>query len=293
MYQAKDAGRNTYRFFTQAMNHRAEERMVLESALRSALEQNQFSVAYQPIIDLGSGAVIGAEALLRWQQPELGLIPPSEFIPVAEETGLIEPIGAWVLKHVCAQMRHWNCAALAPLHVGVNFSSAQCRAETLKTLVMGVLKETGLPAEWLTLELTESLLIQDTPEIIETLQSLKDMGIKISIDDFGTGYSSLSYLKRFPVDVLKIERSFVRDISTDSSDRALCKAIIAMAHALNLTVIAEGVETEEQLAFLKACECDMAQGFYFSKPLEPAQFEILIGNKATRDRSPDTQRQLG
>ena len=271
MYQAKEAGRNTYRFFTQAMNEQAEKRVTLENALRVALRNKEFSIVYQPIIDLTSKEIVGAEALLRWRKTGYGLIPPEEFIPVAEETGLIKTIGEWVLESVCAQLKAWSCTPLAFFKVGVNLSSSQCNAGELNALIMKVLEKTGIAGERLTLELTENLLIQDTEEIIAVLNNFRKIGIHISIDDFGTGYSSLNYLRRFPVDILKIDPSFLYDICCNSNHKALCKAIIAMAHALHLEVIAEGVETQEQLDFLRECRCDMAQGFYFSQPLEAEQ----------------------
>jgi diguanylate cyclase (GGDEF)-like protein len=279
MYQAKEAGCNTYRFFTQAMNEQAEKRVSLENALRVALRNKEFSIAYQPIIDLTSTEIVGAEALLRWRKPGYGLIPPEEFIPIAEETGIIKMIDEWVLENVCIQLKTWHCTPLASLKVGVNLSSSQGNARELNTLIMQVLDKTGIAGERLALELTENLLIQDTEEIIDVLNDFRKLGIHISIDDFGTGYSSLNYLRRFPVDILKIDHSFLHDMCCSSNYKALCKAIVAMAHALHLEVIAEGVETQEQLDFLRDCQCDMGQGFYFSQPLEAKQLAAYVHKK--------------
>ncbi len=276
MYQAKEAGRNTYRFFTQEMNAQAQERVGLENDLRMAVEQDALSVVYQPIIRLSTGEVVCMEALLRWNRPRCGETPPERFIPVAEETGLIKPIGEWVLRTACRQASSWDHPALRDIRVSVNLSSAQCQPAICADMIRSVLAETGLPGERLTLEITESLFMGGHVEDSQVLQELRAMGVRLSIDDFGTGYSSLSYLKRFPVDTLKIDRTFIRDISSDVDDRALCQAIVALAHTLNVVVVAEGVETEKQLVCLQEWQCDLVQGRLFSEPLSPERFEAFV-----------------
>ena len=267
MYRAKEIGRNTYQYFSIDMNTKASERLALETDLRHALEREEFLVHYQPQVDLNTGQIIGMEALVRWQHPDLGLVPPAKFIPLAEDTGLIAPIGEWVLRTACAQNKAWQTAGLPPIRVGVNLSARQFQCQNLVEMIVRILKETGLDPTYLELELTESVLMQNTEAIIATLCELDAMGINISIDDFGTGYSSLSYLKRFPINRLKIDQSFVRDITTDPDDAAIVTAIITLAHSLKLKVIAEAVETEEQLAFLRSLNCDEMQGYLFSRPL--------------------------
>ena len=276
MYRAKDLGRNNAQFYAAEMNVKAMERLMLESGLRHALERNEFLLHYQPQVDLRTGEITGMEALVRWQHPELGLVSPARFIPVAEESGLIVPLGEWVLRTACAQNKAWQRAGLKPISVAVNLSARQFRQPNLVEVVAGILRETELDPAHLELELTESLVMQNVEVTIATLDRLKAMGIKLSIDDFGTGYSSLSYLKRFPIHTLKIDQSFVRDITTDPSDAAIAKTIIAMAHELGLMVIAEGVETEEQKSFLQQRHCDEMQGFFFSKPVPATEFEILL-----------------
>ncbi|MHB1619641.1 MAG: EAL domain-containing protein [Sulfuricella sp.] len=276
LYRAKDLGRNNAQFFTAEMNVKAMERLMLENGLRHALERNEFVVHYQPQVDLRSGEIIGMEALVRWQHPELGLVSPARFIPVAEESGLIVPLGEWVLRTACAQNKAWQRAGLKPISVAVNLSARQFRQPNLVEVVAGILRETELDPAHLELELTESLVMHNVEVTIATLGRLKAMGIKLSIDDFGTGYSSLSYLKRFPIDMLKIDQSFVRDITTDPSDAAIAKTIISMAHDLQLRVIAEGVETEEQKSFLQQRHCDEMQGYFFSKPVPAVDFEVLL-----------------
>ncbi|MDP1683460.1 MAG: EAL domain-containing protein [Burkholderiales bacterium] len=272
MYRAKEAGRNQFQFFTQEMNANAVHRLTLENELRHALEREEFSLHYQPQIDLANGAVVGMEALLRWHSPTRGMVPPAEFIPLAEESGLIVPIGEWVLRTACAQNKAWLNAGMQSLRVAVNISARQCRLNSLTKLVERVLADTGLDACHLELEITESLLMDNPEESASTLRDLNQMGIQLAIDDFGTGYSSLSYLKRFPIHTLKIDQSFVRDITTDPDDAAIVKAVIAMARSLKLRVVAEGVETVEQLEFLRAHECEGMQGYYFSKPMPTEQF---------------------
>ena len=280
MYRAKEAGRNQFQFFTQAMNANAMHRLTLENELRHALEREEFSLHYQPQIDLAGGTVVGMEALLRWHSPKRGMVSPAEFIPLAEESGLIVPIGEWVLRTACAQNKVWLNAGLSGtqgLRVAVNISARQCRFNSLTKLVQRVLADTGLDACHLELEITESLLMDNPEESANTLRDLNQLGIQLAIDDFGTGYSSLSYLKRFPIHTLKIDQSFVRDITTDPDDAAIVKAVIAMARSLKLRVVAEGVETAEQLEFLRAHDCEGMQGYYFSKPMPTEQFAPWLG----------------
>ena len=245
--------------------------------LRHALKREEFLLHYQPRVDLHSGEITGMEALVRWQHPEQGLVLPGRFIPVAEDSGLIVPLGAWVLHTACAQNKAWQVAGLKPVCVAVNLSARQFRQQDLVEVVTRTLQETGLDAAYLELELTESMVMQNVEATIATLTRLKAIGVKFSIDDFGTGYSSLSYLKRFPIDFLKIDQSFVRDISTDPDDAAIVKAIISMAHDLGLRVIAEGVETQEQKSFLQQGHCDEMQGYLFSRPVPAEKFEVLLG----------------
>ena len=276
MYQAKAAGKNTYKFYTESMNARALERLTLESKLRRALEQEELTLHYQPQLDLRKGTVVGVEALLRWYNPELGMVPPNEFIPLAEETGLIVPIGEWVLYTACAQSKAWQKAGFVPVRMAINLSSLQFRQYKLVESIEQVLAATGLESRYLELELTESMIMHHAEETIKILHRLKDMCLSLSVDDFGTGYSSLSYLKRFPLDTLKIDKSFIKDVPHNPDDAAITSAIIAMAHNLGLRVIAEGVETLQQLAFLKSHYCDGAQGYWFSKPVPAEQFARLL-----------------
>jgi diguanylate cyclase (GGDEF)-like protein/PAS domain S-box-containing protein len=276
MYRAKKLGRNNFQFYTPAMNEEAMERVRIESALRNALERNEFVLHYQPQVDLASGEIVGMEALIRWQHPEMGMVAPSRFIGVAEETGLIVQIGAWVMRAACLQNQAWQQAGLGKLRVAVNLSARQFGAASLIEEIRDVLAETALPADSLEIELTESLFMSDVTLAVELLHGMKALGVNLSIDDFGTGYSSLSYLSRFPIDVLKIDRSFVAEITRDSNDAAIVASIIALAHNLKLAVIAEGVETEEQLDYLRRHGCDQMQGYYFSPPLPAAEFEQLL-----------------
>jgi diguanylate cyclase (GGDEF)-like protein len=276
MYRAKKLGRNNFQFYTPAMNEEAMERVRIESALRNALERNEFVLHYQPQVDLASGEIVGMEALIRWQHPEMGMVAPSRFIGVAEDTGLIVPIGAWVMRAACLQNQAWQQAGLGKLRVAVNLSARQFGAANLVEQIRAVLEETGLAPACLEIELTESLFMSDVTLAVELLHSMKALGVNLSIDDFGTGYSSLSYLSRFPIDVLKIDRSFVAAITRDSNDAAIVDSIIALAHNLKLAVIAEGVETEEQLDYLRRHGCDEMQGYYFSRPLPAAEFEQLL-----------------
>lgn len=267
MYHAKESGRNNYQFFAAQMNVIAAERLLLETNLRHALERDEFLLYYQPIVLCGSGDVVGAEALLRWQQPELGWVSPAKFIPVAEDTGLIGPLGEWVFKTACLQVKAWLDAGYATPRVAINLSTRQFRQGNLIEVIAQTISEAGIEARHVEVEITESLLMERADEAVSKLQALSNMGIRISIDDFGTGYSSLSYLKRFPIDKLKIDQSFVRDVASDPDDAAIVVAIIAMAHSLDVKVVAEGVETVEQYDFLRQHGCDECQGYYFSKPL--------------------------
>jgi len=269
MYRAKEQGRNHYQLYTRAMNARAFEHIVIEKGIRRAIAQEEFRVYYQPQVDLYSGQIIGMEALVRWQHPDLGLVAPANFIPIAEEYGLIVQLGEWVLRTACAQNKAWQNAGLPPIPIAINFSARQFQEYNLAARVFQVLADTGLDPNYLELEITESVMMKDEDIAIETLRQLKDRGVHISIDDFGTGYSSLSHLKRFPVEKLKIDASFIREITTDNDDAAITTAIIAMAHSLKLKVIAEGVETVGQLKFLRSLKCDAMQGYLFS-PAIPA-----------------------
>lgn len=278
MHHAKSAGRNTYRFFTDRMNSDAHEHQRTRVGLRRALENNELVLHYQPQIDLLSGSVIGAEALIRWNHPDLGLLPPGRFIEVAEESGLIVPIGKWVLKEACRQAMAWQQAGLPALVVAVNVSAMQLKRGDLEKCVLHALEESGLDAKFLELELTESILIQDTDKVLQTVQRFKAQDIQLSIDDFGTGYSSLSYLKRFNVDKLKIDRSFVCDLAVSPNDAILVRTIIQMARSLNLKVIAEGVEDEYQLSFLRLQYCDEGQGYLFAKPMPADDFAKFLAD---------------
>jgi diguanylate cyclase (GGDEF)-like protein len=276
MYRAKEYGRNNYQFYVADMNVKARARLMLESSLRRALDRGEFTLYYQPRVDLFSGRVIGAEALLRWRHPEMGLVPPVEFIPILEETGMIIPVGDWVLRQASQQNRAWQDMGLPPIRMAVNLSARQFIQKDLAESVLRILEQVGLSPKYMELEITEDLLLEHNQTNIITLTKLRNEGIHISIDDFGTGYSSLSYLKRLPIDTLKIDQSFVRDIDTDPDNKAIASAIIAMANSLHLNVLAEGVETDEQLAFLRAQGCNEIQGFSFSHPLPAEEFERLL-----------------
>jgi diguanylate cyclase (GGDEF)-like protein/PAS domain S-box-containing protein len=277
MYRAKKMGRNNTQFYQPAMNEEALERVRIESALRNALEREEFVLHYQPQLDLHSGRVVGMEALIRWQHPELGMVAPCRFIGLAEETGLIVPIGAWVLRTACAQAKAWQDAGHGALRIAVNLSPRQFSEPTLVAEIAAVLAETGLPPACLDIELTEGLFMHDVALAVELLHKLKGLGVALSIDDFGTGYSSFSYLRRFPIDVLKIDRSFVSDIR-GGDEAAIVASIIALAHNLKLRVIAEGVESELQLEYLRRNGCDEMQGYYFSPPLAAAAFGQLLAS---------------
>jgi diguanylate cyclase (GGDEF)-like protein/PAS domain S-box-containing protein len=285
MYRAKKLGRNNTQFYEPAMNEEARERLRIESALRNALERQQFVLHYQPQVDLQTGRVVGMEALLRWQHPELGMVAPYRFIGLAEETGLIVEIGAWVMRTACAQARRWLDAGHGPLRIAVNLSPRQFSEPQLVASISEVLRETGLPPACLDIELTEGLFMHDVTQAVELLHKLKSLGLALSIDDFGTGYSSFSYLRHFPIDVLKIDRSFISDIHA-GDEAAIVVSIIALAHNLKLRVIAEGVETATQLDYLRRHGCDEIQGYYFSQPLPAAEFELLLAEGRALQAAP-------
>jgi len=267
MYRAKESGRNTYEYYTPEMSARALTLLTLEGALRRALERDEFLLHFQPKACVASGEMAGVEALLRWRHPERGLVSPVEFIPVLEETGLIVQASEWVLNAVCAQLAAWGRAGVRQVPVAVNLSARQFLARDLGATIKRTLELHGVAPSLIELEITESSLMVNPAEATRTLEYLKSLGLGIAIDDFGTGYSSLGYLKRFPLDALKIDRSFVRDITTDANDATITLAVISMAHSLGLKVVAEGVESAEQLAFLARHGCDQIQGYYFARPL--------------------------
>jgi len=286
MYQAKQRGRKTYEFFSGEMNAHALERLTLENQLRRAVERNEFVLYYQPKVSIDSGRITGAEALVRWKHPELGIVSPAKFIPIAEETGLIVEIGQWVLRSACAQVQAWAKLGLPPMSVAVNVSGAQFKQRKVWHAVRGALAHSALPPEQLVLELTESVLMENATDNIEMLNELKEMGLKLAVDDFGTGYSSLTYLKRFPLDQLKVDRSFVSGLPEERDSLAIVGAIIALARELNLKVVAEGVETKEQLHFLRSRACDEYQGYLCSRPAPPEAFAILVRRQQSTQRSP-------
>ena len=276
MYQAKESGRNTFRFFTSAMNESSLRRMEMEPHLRLAMDRDEFSLHFQPQVCAATGEIKGVEALLRWNNPALGEVPPDVFISLAEDIGVIHKIGAWVLENACRQICEWNRELDTPLRVAVNISPLQFRDYGLVDTVRRVLDETGLDSELLEIELTEGVLLDNNREKDAMLGNLKGLGITLTMDDFGTGYSSLSYLRSFPFDVIKIDRSFIGDISVDQADAELTQSIITMAHILKLQVVAEGVETEEQLQFLRKHRCDLIQGFYTGRPVPASELEKLL-----------------
>ncbi|MCZ8516332.1 EAL domain-containing protein [Paenibacillus filicis] len=276
MYRAKEAGKNSYRFYLAEMNETVIQKLVMEEWLNKALEYEEFVLYYQPQVDIFTNRMNGMEALLRWNHPRLGLIPPGEFIPLAEETGLIIPIGEWVLRTACKQNKAWQDAGHPPLKMAVNISPIQFHRSEFVNVVLDALDESGLAPEYLELEITEGIAMYHVDQVIHKLQTLRNLGVQISMDDFGTGYSSLTYLKRFPIHKLKIAQQFVRDITVDPDDAAIVQAIMAMAHSLKLNVIAEGVETEEQLAFLLDIRCKEIQGYIYSKPIPAQEFMKLL-----------------
>jgi len=276
MYRAKGQGRNNHQFYSADMSSRALERLKLETSLRHALEREEFILHYQPQLDLQTGRVIGNESLIRWNHPERGLIQPNDFIPLLEETGMIVPVGEWVIKTACAQNKAWQLANLPAIPVSINLSGWQFQDDSLIEKIDAALTETGLDPRYLDLEITESVLMENTQETMRIINTLSEMGIRFSVDDFGTGYSSLSYLKQFKIDTLKIDRSFIRDITTDPDDASIVTAIIVMAHSLNLSLVAEGVETKEQASFLRNLSCETVQGFLYHRPMPADQFEELL-----------------
>jgi diguanylate cyclase (GGDEF)-like protein len=283
MYYAKEKGRNNYQFFSADMNVKAQERLSVENYLRLALRRNELVIHYQPRMRMSDGALVGMEALIRWQHPRRGLLGPDKFIGVAEDSGLIVPIGEWVLEHACEQLRQWQGSVAPGLRLSVNISVGQVAdGERLFRAVEAAVLKSGIEPSTLELELTESHLMQDIHEKASLLHRLGELGVGLSIDDFGTGYSSLSYLKTLPVDSIKIDSSFVRDIHTDANDEAIIKAILAMAHSLHLSVVAEGVETEAQFRALKELGCDEYQGFHSSPAMPPAQFAAWCGERSKR-----------
>lgn len=289
LFRAKEGGGNNHQFYAAEMNARALRRLSLESGLRRGLEREEFTLHYQPQADIAANTVTGMEALVRWQHPEMGLVAPGEFIPLAEDTGLIIPLDEWVLRAACAQNKAWQEAGLPHLRVSTNVSARMFRQPGLPELVSRVLEETGLDPDCLDLELTESSVMSDAEAAAETLRSLRELGVHVSIDDFGTGYSSLNYLKKFPADCLKIDQSFVRDAATDPNDAAIVRAVITLARSLGLKVIAEGVETVEQLRFLRLLGCDEAQGYLLSRPLPADEFRRKVldgGDDITRGLTP-------
>ncbi len=276
LYRAKKSGGNEYRFYTADMHVKASKRFELETSLRHAIDNQEFLLHYQPRVAIDSLKIVGVEALVRWQHPQLGLVPPLDFIPLAEETGLILPIGEWVLREACRQNREWQNKGFLPMRVGVNISARQFQQQHLAETVMRILEEVDLGPEFLELELTESSIMSNAEATIIVLTKLQTKGIAISVDDFGTGFSSLSYLKRLPIDSLKVDQSFVRELATDPDDAALVMAIVSLAHTLRLRVVAEGVETQEQLRFLRLLRCDEIQGYLISKPLPVEGIEQLL-----------------
>ena len=286
LYRVREHGGSSYQFYPPAMNARALKRLDFESSLRRAVDRDQFRLHYQPKVDIANGRVVGMEALIRWQHAELGMVSPVEFIPLAEESGLIEPIGEWVLRTACRQNKAWQAAGVLNCRVAVNLSPRQFQQPGLIPMVARILQETQLDAGCLELELTESSMMKNTEFAIITLGRLKDMGIRLSIDDFGSGYSSLAYLKRFPIDYLKIDQSFVREIVTEPKDAAIVTAIVTIAHSLELKVVAEGVETEPQLQLLRRLGCDEIQGDFISRPVTAESFSALVQQRNGPGRIP-------
>jgi diguanylate cyclase (GGDEF)-like protein/PAS domain S-box-containing protein len=279
MYEAKNCGRNNFQFYRKDLNSSATGHHSLENELRHAVERGEMELHYQPIIDIKSGAITGAEALVRWRHAKEGLILPARFMAIAEESGLIVPLGQWVLRTACAQRMAWQLEGLSRLRLAVNVSAVELRSKGYVAGVAAILQETGLEPEALELELTETFIMQDSQSTAVVLKSLKDVGAHLALDDFGTGYSSLSYIRRFPIDILKIDKSFVRDLSTDEADASIVSAVINMGKGLHMRVIAEGVETAEQVAFLTSHDCPEAQGYFFSRPVESADFRVLMGSR--------------
>jgi diguanylate cyclase (GGDEF)-like protein len=279
LYRAKKSGGNEYRFYTADMHAKASKRFELETSLRHAIDNEEFLLHYQPRVAISGLEIVGLEALVRWHHPKLGLVPPGDFIPLAEETGLILPIGEWVLREACRQNREWQDQGFSRMRIGVNISARQFQQQHLSETVVRILEESNLEPRFLELELTESSIMSNADATIEVLSKLQSMGVAISVDDFGTGFSSLSYLKRLPIDSLKVDQSFVRELATDPDDAALVMAIVNLAHALRLRVVAEGVETQEQLRFLRLLRCDEIQGYLISRPLPVDGIQELLANR--------------
>lgn len=282
LFRAKEQGRNNYQLYTPAMNARAFERLALENSLRKAVERKEFLLHYQPQGDFRSGAIAGVEALVRWQHPDLGLVYPDEFIAMAEEIGLITQLGEWVMRTACAQNREWQKAGLPPVSIAVNISARQFHQGSIVDTVSRILKETGLDPRWLELEITEGVAMQNADYTTVVLRGLKEMGVRVALDDFGTGYSSLSYLRKFPIDTLKIDKSFVREMTTDAGAAAIANTVIVLAHSLKLHVVAEGVETKEQEELLRKHECDILQGYLLSPPLPGPAIETFLRQKMSK-----------
>jgi EAL domain-containing protein (putative c-di-GMP-specific phosphodiesterase class I) len=278
MHFAKAQGKNNYQYYNGTMNATAFETLALESDLRRALERDELGLHFQPKVDIGSGAIVGVEALMRWNCPQRGMVSPAQFIPLAEETGLIIPMGEWALRTACAQVRHWLDAGVAAVPVAVNISARQFQQQDIAALVQRALRDHRVDPGLLELEITESTAMLDVEATNAKLRALKALGATIAIDDFGTGYSSLSYLKRFPIDSLKIDRSFITGLPGDLDDATIAQAVITMAHALRLKVVAEGVETEAQLDFLNGHGCDQMQGYYFSRPVPAEECTAMLRN---------------
>jgi FOG: EAL domain len=276
MYLAKEEGKNNYQFYSENIQSKSLEHLSIETNLRFALERNEFSLHYQAKVDFKTNVINGVEALLRWQNPNLGSVTPMQFIPIAEESGLIIPIGRWVMKTACEQNVAWQREGLPPVCMAVNLSPRQLTDDNLIDDIQSALNDSGMAPNLLELEITESMVMRNPARMIAVLTKIKNLGVRLAIDDFGTGYSSLSQIKHFPIDTLKVDRSFIRNIPQDAEDKAITEAIIAMGKTLSLTVVAEGVETQEQLDFLREHSCDEMQGFYFSKPIVPEQFADLL-----------------
>jgi EAL domain-containing protein (putative c-di-GMP-specific phosphodiesterase class I) len=278
MYFAKEEGKNNFQFYSENIHAMSSARLAIETNLRYAIERNELYLNYQAQLDFKTDEITGVEALLRWNSKYLGMVTPAQFIPIAEETGMIVPIGRWVLKTACAQNVAWQKQGLPPVSMAVNLSLRQLTDESFLLDIKEILKETGMAANFLELEITESMVMHNPERLIPILTKIKAMGIRLAIDDFGTGYSSLSQLRNFPIDSIKVDRSFIRNLPQDMDNKAITEAIITMGRSLNLTVVAEGVETKEQEDFLRQKVCDEMQGFYFSKPIEPDQFAVLLRN---------------
>lgn len=289
MYTAKEDGKNSCRLFTESLNTDKSRRLQMESNLRRALERNELRVYYQPRMDIQTGMLVGAEALVRWEHPVKGLVPPSDFIPLAEETGVIMQITRYVLRQACRQNRKWQDKGYLPIDIAVNVSARDFRDSDMHAIIRDIIELTGIDPAYLNIEITESVIMRNVDSAVRALFDIKDMGVRVSIDDFGTGYSSLSYLKRFPIDAVKIDRSFIKDITENPDDSAIASAVLGMSHAMNLTVVAEGVETQEQLEHLAALGCDEMQGYLISKPVPAEEFEKYLQNPKLLELSQDEQ----